>query len=117
MTNTLRAELLRLLIAGAISGREATSRLAVFDWDSDQELVVVTSTDATAQLERFLRGEVDAASVEEWAEAIEGREDIGYEAQSKDVLTGLVFELANPDISGALTPKTAGDWVERLRDG
>lgn len=117
MTDPSREQLLRLLIAGSAPSRDVARRLAAFGWDSDRELVVLTRDDAVSLLERYLRGELDAASVEEWAEVIEGRDDVGYQAGSEDLLATLVFELANPDISGPLTPGVATDLAERLRAG
>ena len=51
-------------------------------------------------LRRFETGEIGAAEVEEWANAIEIRDDIGFEAESDDVVRDVIHVLANPELAG-----------------
>ncbi|MNT14703.1 hypothetical protein D3C72_1497180 [compost metagenome] len=67
-------------------------------------------------LHRFLLGELEAQEVEDWANAIEGREDIGREAGFEDLVNAMLFDLANPLLNQTLTKETAAAWVEKLRD-
>lgn len=117
MTDDSRERLLRLLVGGAEPLEEIVANLRQFGWDSDQDLVVLTREHAGAVLDRYLRGEIDSSTVETWANAIEGREDIGYAPSSEDTLAEFVFEIANPDIAGALTPALATDWMRTLKNG
>ena len=115
MSELSREELLRQLIDGHVSSADIAERLGAVGWDSDREIVTLTRSDALAILSRFIRGEVKADEVGEWANAIEGREDIGYEPGSEATLSDLVFELANPEISTELTAERAEDWARQLR--
>ena len=102
-----RRETLDGLIRGDLPVAEARSRLARFPWDSDIELVTLTRRDLVRILDRYLSGEVDEGDVEQWAEAIEGRDDVGYETSVADWLRKIVFDLANPDLTAPLRPARA----------
>ena len=65
-------------------------------------------------LRRFKSGGLDAEDVENWANAIEGRDDIGFGDDNYGILKEVIFSLANPGLKGALTAKIADCWIERL---
>ena len=91
---------------------DVVSDLSDFGWDSDEQLVTLEGTHLSAILNRFLSGEISASDVEDWANAIECREDIGLPEDSPVV--DALFELANPLITRALTRQSAADWVVAL---
>jgi hypothetical protein len=86
-------------------------RLAAFPWDSDEELVTLTTEQAKSVLRRYLDGAIAAKGLVAWAELLEGREDVGFETAD---LRQLLFELANPELEGPLSEVAAESWVERL---
>ncbi len=86
--------------------------LSVFGWDSDVELVALEPSHITSVLHRFLSGKLLQADVEDWANAIECRDDIGFDPNSF-VATAL-HELANPILTRPLTRQSATDWVATL---
>ena len=90
----------------------AISRLRHFSWDSDAELVTLRGSDLIQILDKYLQGELSSTDVEEWAEALEGRDDIGYESRLSDTLRQIVFELANPLLTTPIGPGR----VRRLKD-
>ncbi len=61
-------------------------------------------------MKRYLAGEISTQEVEDWANLIECRDDIGYEDVA-DVL----HILANPLITYELTPAVAAQLIEELR--
>jgi hypothetical protein len=81
------------------------SELEALGWDSDVHLAVLTREHARRLLDAFLARQVSAVECEQWAEALEAREDVGFEAGYEELLKRLVFELANPDITEPLTPQ------------
>jgi hypothetical protein len=109
-----REQLLAALVAGVDPPDEIARELAAFPWDSDGELVRLTKRDAEAMLSRYLDAVVDERHVEAWADAIEGREDVGFDSDGPELLAEMVFELANPAITQPLTRELAGAWLERL---
>ena len=75
------------------------SDLAAYGWDSDEELFTVTEADVRAILIRFRNGELSASQVRDWANRIEGRDDIGYEGGGEGIVNEAIFWLANPYIN------------------
>jgi hypothetical protein len=103
---------LLLLDRPLIEIHAAVSKLS---WDSDEELCVFTRAHAERALERVIRGELILSDMEEWANLIEGREDIGFEEGREQILREFVHELANPTLTEQLTASRAVEWLERLR--
>jgi hypothetical protein len=83
----------------------------MFAWDSDEELVTLTRAHVGSVLERYVRSELSRDEVGAWAEAIEGRDDIGLEAGHRDLLKSILFELANAPIKRRLSPLLARKLV------
>lgn len=83
--------------------------LADFTWDSDEELVQLERQHVVAVLKRYLRGEISSKEVEDWANLIECREDIGYED-----IADVVHVLANPAITDELTRAIATQIIAEL---
>jgi hypothetical protein len=92
----------------------AISRLRHFPWDSDRELTTLTGNDLVRLLDGYLRGDLPNKEVEEWANALEGRDDVGYEDRISDTLRQIIFELANPLLTTPLEPARAREWKEAI---
>lgn len=88
--------------------------LSQYPWDSEVELVLLSSTHIVNVLERFMTDVLSAADVEGWASTIEGRDDIGFENKSRELLKEAIWELANPILTSALTHHTAQSLLNRL---
>lgn len=110
MTVDQRIEALRDLIELRASISVATSRLRSFPWDSDSALVTLTAIDLIRAIDEYLRGDLSKAEVEEWANAIEGRDDIGYQPSIGDTLKQVIFEMANPLLATEIGPAQAIRW-------
>ncbi len=89
--------------------------LATFPWDHETTLVTLTRRHVRNVLERYQHGELGAAEIEEWASAIEGRDDVGFEDSSAKLMHEIVHRLANPLLSGDLTPDVARELIAQLR--
>lgn len=104
------------LIHLRVSIDDAAKRLRGFNWDSAPNLAMLSPATVVEVLDRYLSGNVSAEEIERWAAAIEVRPDIEYPPLFDSVLKELFFELANPEINRPLSPETAREWCERLRD-
>jgi hypothetical protein len=109
-----RAELVAQLVKRGPLSEEDLGRLSGFGWDSDEALVVLTRGDARAMLERHLQGELTGDDLSDWADQVEARDDIGFEAGHADALRELIFELANPPIRAEPTTDAARRWLTAL---
>ena len=69
-----------------------------WDWSGDP-LLVLDAEHFLNIMDRFLSGELSAELVEEWAENLESREDVGFATGREDLLDDMLFCLANPSIN------------------
>lgn len=84
--------------------------LAQFPWDWEEPpLATLGGQDVASILRRYERGELTAEQVEAWANLVEVRDDIEFDASATDA----IFYLANPRINGPLA-KVAPILLERL---
>jgi hypothetical protein len=109
-----RNELLESLLCLARPTPEIVSDLASYGWDSEDRLVTLTRAHVVAVLRRFLSGDLAQDQVEEWANAVESREDIAIETAAERLLRDAIFELANPVLTRELTADLAADWIAAL---
>lgn len=105
-----RRAALRDLLQIRVPVSVAAARLARFGWDSAEELVTLTRADTLDALARYATGELTAEDLQRWAEALEGRDDLALEAGFEDPLKEFLFEIATPEIAGALTLNRAQHW-------
>ncbi|MEP6696065.1 MAG: hypothetical protein ABJA34_04200 [Pseudonocardiales bacterium] len=86
-------------------------------WDSEVELVSLDRASVLALLQRYLQDELTDADVEQWANAIEGRDDIGLEAGYEEPLRTFVYEAANPALVEPISKSAAYRWQHQLAEG
>ena len=90
------------------------SALGAFPWDSDAELALLSVDHITSLLHRFATGRTTGIELEAWANAVEGRDDIGFEPPNHDLLRDLLHELANPRLTRALTRERAVELLKNI---
>ncbi|HEY0199809.1 MAG TPA: hypothetical protein VGC19_14945 [Rhodanobacter sp.] len=88
-----RAALVTELVRHERAVTDILRELAPYGWDCDSPLVQLLPEHIVDVLDRFLSGELSADQVDAWANAIECREDIGYDPSS--VPGKVLHELAN----------------------
>src|SRR5579875_2879717 len=85
----------------------AVAAVRQLPWDSEEELIGLTTEDVLGVLQRYLSGGLTAKEVERWANTIESREDVGFGAGDDELLRRFVFETANPQLAEAISPAYA----------
>ncbi len=108
-----RTEALKALLSLNKPIEEVTATLSKYDWDSN-ELVVIEIDHIRQVLKRYISGELNEAIIENWANVIECRDDIGLSGEAEVVIEELIHELANPDLTQKLTPERAQALVRSL---
>ena len=73
--------------------------LSQIDFDSETELVSMSRDDIVEILQRSLDKKISFLGLEEWANLIECREDIGFDDEKTQEM---IFKLANPYLYGKL---------------
>lgn len=110
-----RKALLQMLIMLSQPVESTLKELARFGWDSAEELAVFEFRHIDRILRRYVDGELNASVVEGWANAIEGRDDIGYSEKDSASLKQFIFELANPELNQALSHDLARSILVRTQ--
>ncbi len=86
--------------------------LKAYVWDSDEELVTLTKENIISILDRYLRSELTAKEVEDWADAIDQRDDVKFGMENDDDTIYIVGDLANP--VKPLSPEYARSLIKEL---
>ena len=102
-----RDVLLRQLVERRRPVDEVVRDLAQFSWDAPVALVSVEPQHVVAVLDQYAKGRMTAAEVEEWADALEVRDDVDAPPQVREAL----FRLANPALGYELSAST----IEEIR--
>ena len=108
-----RQELIRRIVEGEFPVAPLREELAAYPWDADDPLVSLRPDHVRRVVERFLLGELTSSNVQEWAEAVELRDDVDFDDTELD-LARLMFILANPEVNGPLTPERARELLSAL---
>jgi hypothetical protein len=116
MTQRPRGDIVGLLVNLAAPLHQLAKELDTYppDPSSDHEIVTLTRTAAENVLSRYIRGEIGAGTVTEWAKLLEGRTDVAYEPIAPRVLARLIFRLANEEAHQPLTEAEAQEWIDKL---
>lgn len=83
-----------------------------FSWDDQEDIVEIAAGHIINVLKRYLERALSASNVEEWADLIECREDISFAEDSENWIAETIYELANPSLTGSLTPERAQEIIE-----
>jgi len=104
---TDRICLVEKLINLSIPVAKSRSELSKFGWDYEGQPVLLSKAHVMALLNRFIADEISSDEVEEWANAIECREDIELDTASGAGIRNIMHELANPVLTQPLSPGRA----------
>lgn len=110
MTPRKRTDLLSAVVAHELPIEPVIAQLAELPWDSEV-LIELCPQHVVAILDRYLRSELSAEQVAEWAERIECRDDIGFAQTSAETTKEAIFTLANSKLNEPFSHAGA----ERLR--
>lgn len=102
------------LIELRVTPGEAVAAAKQLPWDSDVELVILSRANVAVLLTRYLHRELSTADLEAWANAVEGREDIGVGPGDEESLRAFVFETANPVLAEPISDDYAHRWLKRV---
>lgn len=105
-----RKKILQDLVEFRKPPSEMYAVLSIFEWDSDEELIQMERRHIAVVLQKYISGEISSEEIEDWANLIEGRDDVDY-AEVAEIL----HILANPAITHQLTPSVAASLVDKLR--
>ncbi|MFM7711930.1 MAG: hypothetical protein ACKO7A_04060 [Microcystis sp.] len=88
--------------------------LKTFPWDSSKAIITLKKEHLLQILSLYLNNALSATDLENWANAIECREDIAYETDEEDLINDIIFSLANPTLNEPLSPKLVEQYISQL---
>ena len=107
-----RADILIDLVNLKSNLAELQKELSQYSWDIETPILIINSKDFTNVLQRCIEDKLTFLEVEKWANAIECRDDLGFEDNN---VQEIIFELANPDINGEITKDLLKAIIARLK--
>ncbi len=83
-------------------------------WDSSHQVLTVQAADMVDVLQRYLDSNVTAEDLEQWANLIEGREDLALEGGECGMVKRAIFDLANPSLGEGVSEAIVRNILKRL---
>ncbi len=90
------------------------SELHKIGWDSNEDLIILKRRDIISVLEKYMQSKITKTEIEEWANLLECREDIGFEIGYENIIGETIFVLANPDISYHINIEKVQELIRNL---
>ncbi|WP_286235654.1 hypothetical protein [Thalassotalea sediminis] len=112
---TDRSELIKGIAQIGANYSDYKKEIQEYPWDCDSELYFLTKQDLLSVFSRFESGELDSDAIENWANFLECRDDLGYESDYEDELRDMIFLLANPVINYSIDVKLINELAEKIR--
>ncbi|HTA27583.1 MAG TPA: hypothetical protein VK809_07340 [Bacteroidia bacterium] len=88
--------------------------LSKYPWDSEP-LITLSLRHVKNALYQYLQGNISALELENWANAVEMRDDIEYEYGNEKTISKVLSELSNPVISQPIDKDHIEEIINSLR--
>lgn len=109
-----RVALVEDLVSLSSPVQDSVRQLAALDDDDAGETATLTKAHLVAVLKRYRDGKLTAIEVEEWANAIENRDDIDFDPDHESEIDDIMYDLANPTLEHHLSPALAAEMLAQL---
>ncbi len=93
-----RRDILLDLVNNKIDTQSLINELSKYSWDCDEPILIIKNEDICKVLKRYIDGALSSDELENWANAIECREDLAF---NNDSLEDVINRIANPVLYGA----------------
>ncbi len=93
---THRLSTVRDLLSLSKPMQETVAQLGSMGWNHVGECVELTRGHLIAVLQKYLHGDISEMDVEAWANYVEGRDDVEFDAGREREIENILHELANP---------------------
>ena len=95
-----RRQALQDLVELRVSLRVALEALAHHPWDSEVEYLTVTRHHTLEALNAYATSLITPEELVAWAEALSGREDLGFADGKRGLVAESIFQLSSPELFG-----------------
>ena len=107
-----REEIIKNLLRNTSNISQSIVELKTIPWDCENPIADLNSSHVIGILNAFINGEISSQLVEDWANAVECRDDIQYNTES--VVGEILNEIANPLLFEQITINSALNLISRL---
>ncbi|MDN3505823.1 MAG: hypothetical protein P0S96_01170 [Simkaniaceae bacterium] len=108
-----RKDLIESLINFTAPIQSTLDKLSQYSWDSN-EYEVLKSFHIRTALMKYLSLQLSEQEIEDWANAIESREDIEFSSERTDLIENIIYELANPLLTSKFNRERAIELLKIL---
>jgi hypothetical protein len=112
MNQERRDSALRKALTFSSSIDELKNSLSQLDWDEEKVTVTLQFSHVARVLARYVEKGLSTNDIEVWANLIESREDIGFDARNETAIAEIIYELANPVLTQELTLRRADELLQ-----
>ena len=107
--------ILKRLVEEPEHATEIEAKLLEFGWDHELDLVELNFDHIRNALSKWLDGSLSNEELVAWANAVEGREDLGRPDAENDLINDVLFEISSPEINGRMTSERAEEITNKPR--
>lgn len=98
-----RIELLNKIIKYQDVSDSIFQYISLYPWDYTGQPTLISANDISYVLNLYIEQKTTSVDIEKWANFLECRDDV----DADKIISEIIFELANPDVQGALTVSRA----------
>lgn len=106
-----REKILQDLISFTEDITKLQLELSHYPWDVENSIVVVTNSGVYNVLSNFKTNNLSMNKLEDWANAIESRDDVEFESEK---LKEIINQIANPALYGQLSHAQLKKFMQML---
>ena len=94
--------------------QDIKNELSSYAWDVEEDILCLDGSHLTNLLKRYINLELSLMELEDWANFVEVRDDIGYESKNAEIINEIIYKLANPTLEGELTIPEAKSLILKI---
>jgi hypothetical protein len=85
-----------------------------FTWDYEGDKILMWKQHILKLFAKYRDGYIDYDYLTLWADILELRDEIEYEAPNEDIISEILSILSSPEINGKLTESDIDTYIKRL---
>jgi len=111
MQKNSRLNIIKKLVSFSDNLDNIKEEIQKYGWDYEGKAYVLTKLDMINICKKYINHELSYNDIVEWANLIEGREDIDFEIK---LLEDFIYLLANPDLEGKVTVFQCIEFINNI---
>ena len=88
------------------------NELSQYFWDVEEPILIISKVELSDVLKRCVEDEISFEELENWANAIECRDDLDFKGVE---MQEIIFELASPEVNGEIRKERLQEIIDELQ--